>query len=256
MRLIQKPDWDPNNPYYINGQKIVIPVGGYLPDYNYYPEQREWLKNWYGNREQQVNENFSGIRLGTKGFNINRNIPLQYVENSIDVAMKTPVRYKSLSNYSDNTRGGYSLGDRKITIDPNKENIDDAMIHERTHAFNHSLRRNIYTKHYYPLSPIEYKVEDIMSKWYNENAVDEYWDSPREIYARLMEMRYRLGLDPKKKVTLDDIKKWREDKVLKQYEMGVYDDDTLIKLFNEVADNTKQNEEINYVKRGSKLIKR
>ena len=218
-------------------KKPAIHVGGYLPDY--YPSQQEWLRNWFGNREEQIKDNFKGIALGVSGFDPSRSIPVQYVERAIDGSMKVPVKYQSIFNDPDNPTSAYNRDTRQIFIDPNMQDIESTLLHERTHALNHQLPQRIVGQQGYEMSPIESKVRDVMMPWYKENEqdLDEYWDDPVEIYARMMQMRYRLNLDPKKKVTKDDLKKWRKDGLLRQYEMGVYDDDTLLQLFNEVADN-------------------
>lgn len=218
-------------------KKPAIPVGGYMPDY--YPSQQEWLRNWFRNREEQVNDNFKGIAIGVNGFDPSRSIPVQYVERAIDGSMKAPVKYQSIFNDPDNPTSSYNRDTGQIFIDPNMQDIESTLLHERTHALNHQLPQRVVGQQGYEMSPIESKVRDVMMPWYKENKqdLDEYWDDPVEIYARMMQMRYRLNLDPTKKVSKDDLKKWRKDGLLRQYEMGVYDDDTLLQLFNEVADN-------------------
>ncbi len=230
-------------------KKPVIPVGGYMPDY--YPSQQEWLRNWFRNREEQVNDNFNGIALGVNGFDTSRSIPVQYVEMAIDGSMKVPVKYQSIFNDPNNPTSAYNRDTGQIFIDPNMQDIESTLLHERTHALNHQLPQRVVGQQGYEMSPIESKVRDVMMPWYKENKqdLDEYWDDPVEIYARMMQMRYRLNLDPTKKVTKDDLKKWRKDGLLRQYEMGVYDDDTLLQLFNEVADNRQlqNNQQNTYV---------
>lgn len=70
----------------------------------------------------------------------------------------------------------------------------------------------------------------------------KYWDKPTEIYSRLMEARHHFNLAPNYKVTIEDLKNMR--KAMEGVPDGDrngfnllnrYDDDTLLKLFNDVT---------------------
>ena len=107
--------------------------------------------------------------------------------------------------------------------------------HERTHTLNATAQ--------------EKKVKQIMMDQYKDRSwFDDYYEDPSEIYARLMNFRYMAKLNPKKKVTVEDLEKWRSDFDLNY---GVYapadnllrryNNDTLLRLFNEVAQNNTEN---------------
>lgn len=106
--------------------------------------------------------------------------------------------------------------------------------HERTHTLNATAQ--------------EKKVKQIMMDQYKDRSwFDDYYEDPSEIYARLMNFRYMAKLNPKKKVTVEDLEKWRSDFDLNY---GVYapadnllrryNNDTLLRLFNEVAQNNTE----------------
>ena len=73
-----------------------------------------------------------------------------------------------------------------------------------------------------------------------ETYKDKYYDNSDEVYSRLMEFRYANKLNPKKKITKQDLNKWRKSGVEGYNLLNRYDDNTLLRLFNEVAKN-KQN---------------
>lgn len=87
-----------------------------------------------------------------------------------------------------------------------------------------------------------------MDQYKDRSWFDDYYEDPSEIYARLMNFRYMAKLNPKKKVTVEDLEKWRSDFDLNY---GVYapadnllrryNNDTLLRLFNEVAQNNTEN---------------
>lgn len=89
-----------------------------------------------------------------------------------------------------------------------------------------------------------------------------YWDDPDEVYSRLMQIRHDAGLTPDKIVGKEDLKgirrKVKDSPQLNELFMDRYTDESLLKMFNEVASlgtpNTQNN--IFYSKKGTKLIKR
>lgn len=89
-------------------------------------------------------------------------------------------------------------------------------IHERTHAMNASPQHDAISK--------------IITK-----SEDEYLDNPKEIYARLMQYRYNNELKPTDIIDKNYLNKNREK--LKELELNRYNDEELIRLFNEVAQN-------------------
>lgn len=90
---------------------------------------------------------------------------------------------------------------------------------------------------------------------------DDYIDDANEIYSRLMEFRRENNLDPKKKYTKDDIKGLREKYKNKNDDndsYGVidrYNDDFLLFLLNDIAENNQGDEDIFYAKDGGNKSK-
>lgn len=70
------------------------------------------------------------------------------------------------------------------------------------------------------------------------NYKDKYLDDPSEVYSRLMQFRYDNKLTPNYKVTKKDLERWRKSETVNGYNLiNRYDDDVLLKLFNDVAMN-------------------
>lgn len=95
----------------------------------------------------------------------------------------------------------------------------------------------------------EAKIAEITG--FNDNS--PYLDLPTEIYSRLTELRKHYNIDPNKTWDIDEIKKMRKNvsKGSKGFNiLNNYDDDTVLRLFNEVAqnDNNKFNKFSNYNK--------
>lgn len=115
------------------------------------------------------------------------------------------------------------------------------IIHERTHSL-------------YP-TPQEESIRQLNIKTknnYSKNVNNSYYDDPSEIYARLMEFRYANKLDPNKTYTIEDIKNFKEDPDIHDFELlDRYSEEDVLKLLNEIAYNT--NKSINIAKKGCKL---
>lgn len=80
---------------------------------------------------------------------------------------------------------------------------------------------------------------------------DTYWDDPNEIYSRMNEFRYKSGLKGSDKVTkefLNENRKLLEDKGLDRYT-----DESLLKLFNEIADNNNMSNYSNIAAMGGQF---
>lgn len=174
-----------------------------------------WHEWWLNNRKQQMQEN------------MNTNIRYKYMDNW--TAQNQIKRLQNTSEEETNLpEGNFGLSNNgKIYYDMGQVNsyngsrpdvnINSVKIHERTHSMQ-------------PL-PQQDKIEKIGGL----NTVDNpYIDDPSEVYAGLMEQRYRLGLKPDYTVTPEDIRKWREQKQLNQY-LENKSDDVLLQYFNDVA---------------------
>jgi hypothetical protein len=107
-------------------------------------------------------------------------------------------------------------------------------IHERTHSLKADAQKNAI-------------------KQLNLKSKDSYYDDPSEIYSRLMEFRYANKLDPNKTYTIEDIKKFKENPDIRDFELlDRYSEEDVLKLLNEIAYNNT-NKSINMGKKGCKI---
>lgn len=109
---------------------------------------------------------------------------------------------------------------------------DSQLLHEQSHASK--------------AVPQETKISTIVP------TEDEYLDDPSEIYSRLNQLRQYYKLDPNKIYQKSDIKKLKGPgfDILNRY-----DDKTILRLLNEVANNNTKPELVNYAQKGIKLSK-
>lgn len=106
-------------------------------------------------------------------------------------------------------------------------------IHEKAHASKATPQMKV--------------IQEILGDSYT----DKYWDDPDEVYSRLMEIRKAYDLDPLKIYNKDDIKDLKKRGFQNNF-LDRYDDNTLIRLFNDVADNNST-DYTNYAKDGGKI---
>lgn len=115
-------------------------------------------------------------------------------------------------------------------------------IHELTHASLPEMQKKLISKH------VSLK---------NGVYPSSYRDDPDEIYSRLMEFRYSNKLNPKKKYTIEEIRKMSDfgDGGNSGWENNLrpldllerYDDKSLLWMINDLTDNqTSQNYEKTY----------
>lgn len=136
--------------------------------------------------------------------------------------------------------------------------IDSLKAHEVTHALFP----------FGPYAPQVQAVDKIMHDKYNEKWLndpqykeeyggDAYVDDPNEITARLYSTRKEAGLDPTHIVGKSDLNNMRNSNNVSGYNkdelLNRYDDDTLLRLFNEVAQNSTDNNMINYAANGGSI---
>lgn len=98
-------------------------------------------------------------------------------------------------------------------------------IHERTHASN--------------AMPQEFKISEITNWGENRDkyhGYEYYLRDPGETYSRLMEYRHDNKLKPSQIIDLDYLNAHREQ--LKLYRLNMFTDDELLNMFNNVAENT------------------
>ena len=107
---------------------------------------------------------------------------------------------------------------------------DSQLLHEQSHASK--------------AVPQEIKISTIVP------TEDEYLDDPSEIYSRLNQLRQYYKLDPNKIYQKSDIKNLKGPgfDILNRY-----DDKTILRLLNEVANNNTKSELVNYAQDGLKI---
>lgn len=143
-------------------------------------------------------------------------------------------------------------------ISYNGEQPTDVHVHERTHALSHNqpqIKRIREIQNSMPYKRDKGFLRDVWNYlWYvNQDEWEEYLARPEEIYSRLMQYRYLNDLHPKKVWTLDEVKDLRNNsKDVDLFEE--YEDEFILKLLNEIAQNKQQDNNVSYANNGSKLI--
>lgn len=222
-------------------------------------ESINWLANWLNNRRQQLYNNAKNSYqynvLNKSYIKNDLNSPNYHHWNlggifsglSRDRLYTNKVYYTQLNNaasaseFIENpnipsdffvTQGSYVINDKnnyghyiKYPGFP----TSDTKLHERTHAMQ--------------AHPQERAILNIISgrTLHSEYTPDTYLDDPSEVYSRMMEFRYKSKIAPNKVVTKELLDKNRG--LLRKYNLDRYTDDTLIKLFNEVAYTPENNQE-------------
>lgn len=116
--------------------------------------------------------------------------------------------------------------------------FDSTLLHEQSHA-------SIAT-------PQENRIDQIIT-----NKLDNYLDSPTEIYSRLNQLRKYYNFDPNKLWDKKDIRELKRKNGPTFDILDRYSDEELIRLFNEVADNSSipSDQYTIYARNGVKLTK-
>lgn len=126
------------------------------------------------------------------------------------------------------------------------DTIKKSAIHEITHAAH--------------LNDSETKIKKIIKDLHKIKPINSYYDNPDEIYARLMQLREHLNIDPNKKWTIEEIQDLQDkqhDTLLNfRLDKFSYPPEILLQFFNDVAHNnsSENTSEPLYAKKGEKLI--
>lgn len=240
-----------NRPKALDGDEFTPIKGGYYPKSD---EQRitNWMSYWLNHRRKQLYNNMkktsirkedAGSWLGNgrpeftfkliKGMSPERRKINGVFYNQINRAANATIdEFNTISN--PNYLGEFDEDGKLIRYNiKNKKFNNGVRVHERTHASDA-----------YP----QYKaIEDILKKgkvnFPNSEFIDDeakhYHTDPNEIYSRIMQYRYNNKLKPNQVVDKKYINSHR--KQLKDLDLNIFDDSTLSKFFNEVADNGKRN---------------
>lgn len=91
----------------------------------------------------------------------------------------------------------------------------------------------------------------VIQKILGDSYTDKYWDDPDEVYSRLMEIRQAHNLDPSKTYNKDDVKDLKKKGFQNNF-LDRYDNNTLVRLLNDVANNSNM-DYTNYAKDGGKI---
>lgn len=158
-----------------------------------------------------------------------------YVEPEID--KNTPESMINGDNYKNTIMYNWNaMNDRNDSM--------STRIHERTHSMVTDPL----------LNDIDNSLRDSINNrlQLNENIEnDAYWDDPNEIYSRMNEFRYKSGLKGSDKVTKEFLNKNR--KILEDKGLDRYTDESLLKLFNEIADNNNMSDYNNIAAMGGQF---
>lgn len=240
-----------NRPKALDGDEFTPIKGGYYPKSD---EQQitNWMSYWLNHRRKQLYNNMkktsirkedAGSWLGNgrpeftfkliKGMSPERRKINGVFYNQINRAANATIdEFNTISN--PNYLGEFDEDGKLIRYNiKNKKFNNGVRVHERTHASDA-----------YP----QYKaIEDILKKGkvnfpnseFIDDEVKHYHTDPNEIYSRIMQYRYNNKLKPNQVVDKKYINSHR--KQLKDLDLNIFDDTTLSKFFNEVADNGKRN---------------
>lgn len=212
--------------------------GGEVDNAHSTPAQ-DFVASWLSNRQEQFQENFrnSGSTMipysvlpkswsnkaafnefqnqlknlrTVKQYDVLGNTKFPHIPNS---------EFEFIKKLSNHTGGAYNPATHSISYISPYAGTD---VHELTHSLNANPQ----------LNTIRYGFKG--DKLQEGKQYNSYKDSADEIYSRLMQFRYLNKLDPKKKYTIEDIKKWRE-----RYNdtdiINRYNDEYLLHLLNNVA---------------------
>lgn len=245
------------------------------------PVTFDWLSNWLSHRKGQLENNISdytdyleenypllngfGFRVPFHRSRIQQYYGLDNVDKVLTEELQSSILAPEVSweTYQKNTENPFDSAttggvrfwkDGKQYVSYNYGNgpdfirgIQSTKVHERTHALN------AYAQ--------ESAIDNILSKA-NSISKNYSWDytkyltKPTEVYSRLMEYRFNNKLTPDQVIDKKYLEENRSN--LRNHYLDVFDDDTLLRLFNEVADNGSQQTgtENLYARRGAKLIPR
>lgn len=212
--------------------------GGEVDNIHSTPAQ-DFVASWLSNRQEQFQENFRNSGSTMIPYSVlpkswSNKAAFNEFQNQLE-NLRTVKQYDVLGNtkfphvpdsefeaikkLSSHTGGAYNPATHSISYISPYAGTD---VHELTHSLNANPQ----------LNTIRYGFEG--NKLREGKQYNSYKDSADEIYSRLMQFRYLNKLDPKKKYTVEDIKKWRE-----KYDdtdiVNRYNDEYLLHLLNNVA---------------------
>ena len=236
--------------------------------------QRNWLDYWYNNRSLQLKNNLKKYPLGQYGSDADKInslfiSPNKYKKEMFKRADDVPIFDKRKLKNEDM----YYLAE-KLKVLPLMENYQYEKYNELG-AFVQAYGKKPFIG-IFPgateTTPLHEYVHAMQSRWkgidfetpqniqpgairlkLDKNKYnDKYIDDPREIYSRLMELRYANKINPRHKWNKSELNEFK--KKAKDFDiLDRYDDNFLLYLFNEVAQNNDNIKTSNYSANGGYL---
>lgn len=247
------------DPY--NNIKFLYAKGGSfrIPSTFSPSKTKEWIKYWYSNRSPQIQKNIKEARSTQAQWNKQMNTINTYKWYQSPKYLPQKIKSKASKNDFDDRRiNGMTLPDYKTIYFNNPTYPGSSIqVHEGTHSQEPKIQKAIIPRHI-KLKSGQYK--------------DSYYDDPDEINSRVMEFRYINKLNPKRRYSIEEIRKMKDEgdggtswpggkrplDILNRY-----DDSTLLYLINGLAyNNNYKDQDIQYTqpdplsaKKGSKIAK-
>lgn len=242
------------------------PIINYKPPKSDSPETIEWLANWLNNRRAQLYNNLGGLFTWSGYHPDTYNIQQRkwaepwfnrrtYVNKNFYSQIENAASAKLYKHTLDDWNGGLALGyysPQKHEVHVRQpvfegEETGNPEIHEYTHAMRakpqQSAIRDI-------LSNSKIKIDN---SEYDESDINYLLDSG-EIYSRMMEFRYKTKMKPSQVVDQKFLNQHRQQ--IKDFRLDMFEDKDLMRLFNEVAYQPNENNNIPMAKKGSTVKRR
>lgn len=191
---------DPNYSRILNNIISSFKFGGVFKFQNGgIAEGKEWVKNWYKNRRKLIKNNIQRTQkvplplTGSFGYN--------FLIHNMDLTTASVDPSKLPSN----VHGMYSPHGRRIYLETDSPST---AIHEWVHSSIPDPQ----------VKEIE-RIKSILgNSFYDQKEVtpDDYLDDPREIYSRLMQLRYALNADPNHIFTNEEIEALKKKHIEKE----------------------------------------
>lgn len=201
----------------------------WLPAYFLGKGSHPYIDNW--NQQRSQNKKYQD-QLTPKQLDIQK-------QNRDNTIVQQLFDQPTISTQFGPADAGYIQEQNKIKLGSNAWNRPSIVLHEYAHASK--------------AIPQESKIQSIIS---NTKYNDSYYDSPTEIYSRLMEARQIQNLDPNKQYNTKQIEKLKEQAASKNQSNNFwdrYETPILKRLINDVAGITKIQTNPLLSKFGSKL---
>lgn len=209
------------------------------------PTDTTWMSNWLTKRADKIQENMGDIPSETFD-RFNTATAQQQLQNLQGTVQKTVQEVENKAGVGKfNGRTDIKSNPRTITIAADAP--AQTVVHEQTHALaspafggmedslpQHQKISQIYKEDgVHSVAPTTTKDGRVIPPDIRAQ-LEKYINSPEEIYGRLNELRYGLGLNPTYIVTPEDVQKWRAAGKFDRFWRDV-PDSTILRLFNEVA---------------------